>query len=195
MRKANVVFLLILVISTLLTGCFDSTTKVNRLSDYEKKRETPYYWAITDVLPEINELPEYINIEYQYRHTRTGPVFQAETMRLVVVYDKGTYENEKIKLGEKSFLDSAVPKLMVDGSHSVYYLIPEVEFSIGSYNFRVLAGEGFLYPHNIGFIATSDKKNSVAYLYFYDQDLDIISKDNKKGSMEKFIKNYFEYDW
>ncbi len=44
-------------------------------------------------------------------------------------------------------------------------------------------------------IGTSDDKKSIAYLYFYDSDLDYISKKDRGTSMEGFVKEYFDYDF
>jgi hypothetical protein len=78
------------------------------------------------------------------------------------------------------------------------YLLPEPEFNINSYNFKVLAENNdsdFDYPHYIGMIATSDEKKNISYLYFADQDFDYISENNNKGEMQKFVKEYFKYEW
>lgn len=60
-------------------------------------------------------------------------------------------------------------------------LNPEYEFSINSYTFKVVAGNGkgnTQFPKSFGMIETSERKKSIAYLYFYDTDLDIIGSKN-----------------
>ena len=193
MKKALKIFLsiilsMIVFVISAVWYLYFSTTVRNRLGDYESR--TTNFTAYsdlhpTDVLPKLDDLPEYVDISYQYRLKRMF-LWSAETLRLVVTYDKETYEEEKKKLEDKNYLDHVVKAEYSDESLN-RFLIPEFEFSVNSYNFRILESED--YPHTIGFIATSDEKNSIAYLYFYDYYLDFIA------SMEPFIKDYFRYKW
>ncbi|MFR5172590.1 MAG: hypothetical protein ACLTD6_15570, partial [Clostridium paraputrificum] len=78
------------------------------------------------------------------------------------------------------------------------FLIPENEFKVNSYTFRVASGnESYTadYPKSFGMVGTSDDKKSIAYLYFYDSDLDYISKKDNRTSMLEFIKEHFDYDF
>jgi len=171
--------------------CF-CTTSVNKLSDYQKRRANAYYPQVSAILPALTDLPTYTHIDYQYRKTR-ALMFRTETMRLVVTYDHATYESEKNKLNKKQYLDHVVYDDIGN-----FCIIPEYEFSINSYHFRILPNddEDYPYPHTIGLIATSDEKNSIAYLYLFDGDLDCIGDGtNAPGSMATFIKTYFKYDW
>ncbi|MCL2634736.1 MAG: hypothetical protein FWD34_09520 [Oscillospiraceae bacterium] len=173
---------------------FFSTTVINNLNDYEKRMEERY--VVSGMLPELDELPEYININYQYRRIEYF-IFTSFTIRLVVTYDEETYIKEKAKLEKKDYLSHAVihEYTIYDSDVLVQRpLIPEHEFSIKSFDFKVLDNDyydvKYSYPKEIGFIATSDEKNSIAYLYFYDFDIDLISR-----SMEEFIVRNFKYDW
>jgi len=143
-----------------------------------------------DVLPDLDSLPEYEKINYQYYIHRY--IFMTETVLLVVMYDQPTYEAEKEKLDETyTFLDHAVLS-------GYGFLIPKYEFSINTYEFRIVEEEGsdhIRYPKHFGLIATSDEKNSIAYMYFADQDLDHISIDGEEEPMKKFVKKYFKYRW
>ena len=44
-------------------------------------------------------------------------------------------------------------------------------------------------------IGMSDEKNSIAYLYFYDSDLDYIGDEEDSQPMASFVKEYFKYDF
>jgi hypothetical protein len=169
-------------------------TVVNDLSDYESRKTGTYGFPVVQgMLPALDELPEYVNIDYQYRRVRYF-IFTSQTIRLVVTYDDETYEQEKAKTDEKDFLNHAL-KRSADANN---YLIPEHEFFIGSFYFRVLDNMyydignsyGLGYPKQIGIIATSDETNSVAYLYYYNFD-----RDSVGGSMEDFVKKWFRYNW
>ena len=144
-------------------------------------------------MPAIEDLPKYQDISYKYNHFSIV-LFETEAITLVVNYDEETYEKEKEKLTEKyKFLNH---KVASDFDKSKYY-IPEYEFSINNYDFRVADGNDNYesrYPKSFGMIGISDKKKSIAYLYFYDYDLDYIAKD-KDSPMADFIKENFKYDF
>ena len=46
------------------------------------------------------------------------------------------------------------------------------------------------YPKSFGMIGTSDEKKRIAYLYFYDFDLDV-----GEANMAQFVKDYFDYEF
>lgn len=145
------------------------------------------------VLPELADLPDYKDIEYQYFRNPYNTLGIAETMLLVVTYDKNTYEDEKTKLDSSfTFLDHIV---VVDG----YNYMPEYEFAINSYDFRVVDRETkntFEYPNSFGMVATSDENCSIAYMYFWDLEIDYVGKKGKeKPKMQEFVQEYFRYEW
>lgn len=121
-------------------------------------------------------------------------MFESDSVALVVFYDDKRYKSEKAKLAEKyTFLD---PKSTAKESNS--HIIPEYKFSINSYTFKIVAGNeksNTQFPKSFGMIGTSEKKKSIAYLYFYDTDLDCIGQENDKHPMANFVKQYFDYDF
>jgi hypothetical protein len=189
--------IIITVLCFWLIGCFTSTR--NNLDDYNtrlKELSCPQ-----QVMPALGDLPPYEKIYYQYRRTTIFPLlFYAQTMLLVVTYNEETYQIETSKIHNYHYLDEAVFSIGTVGASkdNVFYKLPEPEFQINSFNFRVLEANqtnDFLYPHYMGIIAASDEKNSIAYLYYDDQDLDYISKDKTEGAMVNFVKKYFKYRW
>lgn len=169
-----------------------STTTNNSLTDYTERRASSS--ISQQVMPNLDDLLVYKDIYYQYRHKRML-IFSADTMLLVVTYDEATYQAEKSKLNDFDYLqEPSVYKDRRTGKDT--YLLPEPEFSINSFNFKVLnRTNGFEFPKYIGIIATSDEKNSIAYLYYDDVDMDYISEDEAEGVMAKFVKEYFRYKW
>jgi flagellar basal body-associated protein FliL len=149
-----------------------------------------------NVLPDLDRLPPYEDIHYQYYIKDS--YFVTETMLLVVAYDATTYEAEKKNIGETySFLSHVVSNEDGDENNQEY-LMPDYEFSVGSYHFRVVATEGYeqdMYPRNFGMVGMSDELRSIVYLYFYDQDLAYISDSQGEERMEDFVKEYFPYEW
>jgi len=67
-----------------------------------------------------------------------------------------------------------------------------------NYDFKVVAGNDKSkaeYPKSFGMIGTSDEKKSIAYLYFYDNDLDYIGDIDEKSPMSNFVKKNFKQDF
>jgi magnesium-transporting ATPase (P-type) len=197
--KRLYISIIITILCFLFLGCFTLTK--NNLKDYNTRIEELRFSR--QVMPDFNDLPAYENINYQYRRTTTFPLFcYAETMLLVVTYDEKTYWIEKSKINNLDYLNEAIFTIGTVGSftNKVYYELPEPEFQINSFNFRVLEASktnGFIYPYYMGIIATSDEKNSIAYLYYHDDDkvFDCISVNKTENIMAKFIKKYFKYRW
>ena len=154
-------------------------------------KSTWSYYKSDEFLPKIEDLPKYEDIFHQYVETQVL-FFMTESRCLVVKYDEETYQKEKSKLGDKYvFLDR---KIGTDGN----YTMPQPRFSIGSYDFRVVKtynGIKSEFPKYFGMIGTSDDEKRIAYLYYYDQDLDYISEEDDKSTMAEFVKNYFRYDF
>lgn len=189
-KKILLVIASVLAIIALLIWYFYFATITNsNLSHYAKKRVG--YISSSDVMPDLDTLPNYNDILYQYRQKRLL-FFSSDTLLLAVTYDDETYLAQKENIEEKYFLDHAI-------ANGEKFSIPEYEFSINSFTFKVLGNEDgsneYEYPKHFGMIATSDEKNTMAYLYFYDEDLDFISENKTQESMKDFIKKYYRYEW
>lgn len=181
------------IVLIILSFCFIGCTKSNSdINQYLNSGEVIDNFA-KSFMPKIEELPESETIEYRYTNNSII-IFQSDSIALVVSYDDSTYEKEKEKLKEQYiYLDKPVYDYNIDS-----FLIPENEFKVNSYTFKVASGnESYTaeFPKSFGMIGTSDDKKSIAYLYFYDSDLDYISKKDRGTSMEGFVKEYFDYDF
>lgn len=144
-------------------------------------------------MPDLDMLPIDYGIYYKYNHIYMV-LFETDTLTLVVNYNEETYTKEKERLLDQyTYLDH---KVISDYDSEKYY-IPEYEFKVNNYDFKV-ADEyetyKAQYPKSFGMIGFSDKNKSIAYLYFYDTDLDYISSDNE-SPMSDFVKKYFKYDF
>lgn len=187
-------YLIIILITFIL--CITVYSKSRSNIKYYLNSGTSIDSIAKDIMPNLDDLPKYENIAYKYTH-KSIILFQSDSVALVVKYDDKTYKSEKDKLAKKyTFLDH---KITFNGSESEY-IIPEYEFSVNSYTFKVVDedvnGKGNTqFPKSFGMIGTSEKKNSIAYLYFYDTDLDLIGEKNDKNPMDDFVKHYFNYDF
>ena len=203
--KKYILILLAVVILFNLSGCIlgkSYTITDNNIENYLDskssvgKNDRDFESCIDDyaaeVLPNISELPKYEDIYYQYYIE--SRYWVTETMLLVVTYDKNIYLDEIEEINNTfMFLDH-----VVKDDDNVDFLLPEYVFQINEYEFRVIdeVQSSFMeYPKSFGMIATSDEDNSIAYLYFYDQDLDIIGREDEEDPMQRFVEMYFQYDW
>ena len=124
-------------------------------------------------------IPENIN----YKYYEKGCFFQG---RGIVVSEKMTseeFDKKKNMLFENSiFLTSPVYGELVERC-----TIPQVEFKIKGYSFRVLSGgkEANDYPHSFGMIAISEDESKILYFAYYNQDLDYIE------NMYDFVEDVF----
>jgi hypothetical protein len=182
---------------------------INDVSDYESRlperfvcccaADSPCYIrrgrALPDVFPRLADLPKNAKIDYEYRESQNF-IFTTYTTYLVVAYDEAAFEYEKAKLAEQSFLGHIVYDARFIGTDAARTLLPEYEFSINSYDFRVLDNDYIFperydyYPKTIFIIGISDEKNSIAYLHHYNFDIDYIS-----DSMASFVARHFKYKW
>lgn len=166
-----------------ITGCDKSGSNIENYLNSGTTIDT----NAKDIMPNLDDLPKYESIEYKYTH-KTMFLFESDSVALVVNYDDKTYQSEKDKLAEKyTFLEDKVKDI-----------IPEYEFSINSYTFKVVAENeksNTEFPKSFGMIGTSEEKKSIVYLYFYDFDLDYIGQENDRHPMANFVKQYFEYDF
>lgn len=185
-------YLIIIFIAFVLciTGCSKENSNIKEYLSSSTKIDS----NAKEIMPIIDDLPKYQNIACKYTH-KSMLMFESDSVALIVNYDDKTYESEKDKLVEKyNFLNQKVPF----NADKDKYIIPEYEFSVNSYNFRVVAGNEKSkaeFPKSFCMIGTSKEKKSIAYLYFYDEDLDYIGEKNEKSPMANFVKDYFDYDF
>ena len=189
MKKIYLFIFMIVLILSFIGFTRSNTTNIKKYLNSGTKLDA----YAKNFMPAIEDLPKYQGISCKYNHTSII-LFETDTVMLVVNYDEETYKKEKEKLTEKyKFLNQ---KAVVDFDTSKY-CIPEYEFSINNYDFKVVdESDNYKakYPKSFGMIGISDEKKSIAYLYFYDYDLDYIQKDNE-SPMANFVKKYFKYDF
>lgn len=144
------------------------------------------------MMPTLENLPKYKDIDYKYTKKRIF-IFESHSVVLSIQYDDETYKSEKEKLEETyEFLNKENIGFKQKGSP----VPPHYEFSINTFTFRIVNevkgnnGYSMAYPKSFGMIGTSDEKKRIAYLYFYDTDLDV-----GEANMEQFIKKYFDYQF
>lgn len=164
MRKnTRLTILPLCLVILLLTGC----TQTNQDVDDYLQTGTDLDVEAKEFMPILEALPPYEAIDYRYTQKKMF-IFEADSVLLNVQYNDETYKKEKEALKAEEHAGDT--------------------FSINSYTFWLADSDGL--PKSFGFIGTSDEKKAIAYLYFYDFDLDNINQ-----SMEAFVTTYFDYDF
>ncbi|GGD12884.1 hypothetical protein [Pontibacillus salipaludis] len=171
-----------LILLLLITGCGETSTDLDEYLNSGTSIDS----EASSFMPSLSKLPEYEDVEYTY--SKNNMLFyQSESISLVVEYDEDTYKSEKKRVKEAvDFLEEPVLAFTSDGEEK--YGVPEEKFKVNSYTFNVEKNSKIAYPKRFGMIGMSDQKQRIAYLYFLDTELDYIS-----GSMEEFVKKYFNY--
>ena len=118
-------------------------------------------------LPELDTLPPHERLQYRWKKD-VALLSNIYTVYVVVTYNEATYAAQKeellaLELGEQC--------------------------ELGSFEFHVRQ-ESYI-PKSIGFLGFSDTQRKVAYLYFFDHELDVFSP----SPVEAFIVHYFSYNF
>lgn len=179
--------LVLIVLVTSGGGC--NTSDLEAYLDSGKAIDEP----AGTFMPALDDLPDYENIDYQFTH-RNMILFQAYSMALVVEYDTETFRTEKAALEDRyTFAD----KTICDNDDGTC-ILPEYKFNIEEYAFRVVKSwedETADFPHSFGMIGFFEDARTIVYLYFYDFDLDYISKIDDERPMATFVTDFFDYEF
>ena len=111
-------------------------------------------------LPVLAELEAQAQCRFDYTVYRVG-IFENHAYILIADYEDGY-------AGAVSGLDDAYDWM----EEETVGITPE--FELDGFRFRSVAGEN--YPHEMLFVGTSDETGEIAYIYFYDSDLDSVSR-------------------
>lgn len=116
-------------------------------------------------LPQLGDLQPYSEYRFHYMAKRVS-IFESHAYVLIVHYDKADYDEEKSLLEQKYTYCTGESEGFSNG------LMSEWEYTLDE--FVVRAVKGGEYPKEMLFIGTSDVRQEIAIIYFYDQDLDFV---------------------
>lgn len=180
-------FSVIIVFTIIKISDTKSTNIQNYLATGSNLDEEAKHMMLT-----LENLPKYKDIDYKYTNKRFF-FFESHSVVLSIQYNDETYKSEKENLEETyKFLNTK----KIDFKQNGALVPPYYEFSVNTYTFRIVKDvkdyEGYSmgYHKSFGLIGSSNEKKRIAYLYFYDFDLDV-GEDN----MEQFVKQYFDYEF
>lgn len=132
------------------------------------------------ILPNIEELGEYEDIDFKF-YRNNMLIFKSDAYILKTSYNDENYEKEKERITKNySYQTESVRDIVDKNTYE-----KEPYFIIDTFNMKMLSllEYDLEYPEELIFIGTSDENKSIAYVYYYNQDLDYI--DN---SFERFLK-------
>lgn len=132
---------------------------------------------------------DYKDAYYQV-HIQNGLFYDAGSV-MIFTYTDDNYEKEKELVNSSfTFLDAPIP--FDDSGTGDFtendFIIPENEFSISTWNFKVCKSAEYEYPKYFRIIGFNDEKRQTAFLDFNGPDLDLTGE-----SMQEFIDSYFDY--
>lgn len=132
---------------------FKNNSSVEHYNEFAKENE---------YMPTTAELAKYERIEVNHYEKRML-VDTYEVYTLNIRYDYETYIKEKQKISEKYIFEKGSLK----GRNETKL---EPSFEIDSFNFKTLSFEAYdlRYTNEMVFIGTSDSKNEISYVYYYD---------------------------
>lgn len=184
---------LIFVASMVLTATGGIVTISKNIDDFDTYIEKVPY--ANEFIPDYRiDIGNYSQVQFGYKKTSTF-LFQSEGITLIASYDDVEYASEKQKSSEKLyFLEEPV----VDGDN---YIFPVTTFEYEGYAFKIAPKRdywtsGTLTCKSFMMLGYNDLESKIAYLYFYDMDLDYLthvsaSKGVIDNCMPKLIKDYF----
>ena len=153
------------------------------------------------LMPKLTEISDYSSASFAYQNTYESLLldFKAYTISLFLTYEDN-YQSIKETTNEK------YETLYLNKERSDFMLC---EFDYKGYDLRIVPdltywtnkdGEGFPTVKSFMLVGFNDSKRTIAYLYFYDFDLDCISYEGsfesatyefKLKEMRRFLKTYF----
>jgi lipoprotein len=166
-RLMSILILIVLILS--LSGC--RRTKYN-IKIYNEIAESQ------TALPTLDELGTYKDVKFKY--TKTNILFfLSDSYILRAEYDKENFEKEKEKVLNNYIFQK---ELDLDSKREIK---KDPQFNLDGYDFRLLSLDDYdlSYPKKLIFIGVSDDKQEIAYVYYFDTDIDYIG-----GSFQDFLE-------
>lgn len=139
------------------------------------------------LLPSVADVVN--NDRFSYKFYEDNGVFYSCGIVVTEEIEKENFLEKKKQIDELyDYLDEPVYN-----SYLGMNTVPQVEFKIDNYVFRVIAKENetYGYPNSIGMIATSESESKILYFAFYSQDLDYI--EDMGEFVEKNFPQWNEY--
>lgn len=135
--------------------------------------------------------------DYSYSLHRIDGIFSSDGSVLIADYEQEAFE-EQLKSIDRSY--RFLTEQITDEKHC-WILSPPSVFRIGNWTFRTLDESQAenrscnSFPKSIQMIAVNEQSMRIAYLDFYDSDLDYLAEQGETDYMESFIKENFSVNF
>ncbi len=199
MKKALKIILIIVSITAiifggfivLLVGSYECVkTDINQYSDDIKQIANA-----AGFMPDLETLTGYTDIEYTHKfHCYSMFMgFCSDGFALFVTYDEDQYETFKNEaISSHTFLEE--PVLEARGT----YELPVTEFEYNGYTLKVVPDEeyiDFCACKSFMLLGFNDEECKIAYLYYYDFDIDYIAEvgDDLEKEMRELVDTAFSW--
>ena len=193
----------LIAVSICLTSCEMVTGKSFDFKKYEEYRNKvgSAYGTAKGLLPPVDELGNYETVQFAYKQVAYF-FFQSEGISLFLDYNEENYALAKSYVEENyTFIDDSDTVAKADYK---YYQFPVASFEYKEYSFRIAptpqvsesSEEPYYMCKSFVMIGYNESLLSVAYLYFYDFDIDYLyCSDGSSGKVEdcmpKLIQDSF----
>lgn len=167
------------------------------IEDYSKELENVY--GAKSMMPEIETITDYKDIKFARLEVYLvmGMGFHTNGLSLIVTYDESTYQSKKNEVLESyTFEETTI------SDNDGHYQLPVTKIEHRGYVFQFAANTDYSHNKNLfikSFLSVGydDVNYKIAYLYFYDVDLDIFATpgNNLEQAMHNFMdKNFYWFD-
>ncbi|MBQ8057684.1 MAG: hypothetical protein IJ275_05050 [Ruminococcus sp.] len=173
----SVLIFALFISSFLVAGIFGI---FEELDVHKNEKVQSHYSANVECMPSLSELSQTESIEYyDYHSSMLAGFVTCDCDTLICQYSEDEYLLQK-ELLDENYVFQKEPLIAMPDEPKC-----EPVIEVDGYTFRALSVDGYslIYPKEVIFIATNDKKNEILYMYFCDIELDYIE------SMEEFILN------
>lgn len=194
----KVLLIIVLVPALLFGGCVyllvgTSDRVYTNINRYEQ--DLKVIGNAVNFMPALDTLSGYANIEYTYRVRCYSKLvgFYSDAYALFVTYDDAQYEEKKqTALESYEFLQEPVMR------SSDTYELPVTEFTYQDYTMKVVPDEeyiDFCACKSFMLLGFNDEKHTIAYLYYYDFDIDFIAEEGEdlEEEMRDFVDIAFAW--
>ena len=135
--------------------------------------------------------------DYSYKLYRNKGLFPHDGSTLIASYSEDDFNNQKENIKNSySFLEETVIY-----EENGDYLSPPPSFSIGDWNFKTIVYDKIknedlrYFPYSLQMIGINEKTKQIAYMDFYDSELDLIAESGEKDYMNNFIEDNFKVNF
>ncbi len=130
-------------------------------------------------LPTVNEIGDYTDVEFKHLHKDMSILFQSDAYILKASFTTQEFEKQISHIESKyHFQETVTSDVDKKIENDTFFELDDFQFkllSLDEYNLE--------YPKQMVFIGVSNKNKEIAYVYYFDMDLDYID-----SSFQDFLK-------